>query len=66
MCDKMAISDYILKVAENDPFLGFKWELRKSLIVANLFSANKQYAKIKLMQNKTNLWSTFLVKEKYW
>ena len=30
------------------------------------FSTNKQYAKIKLMQNETNRWSTFLVKTKYW
>ena len=30
------------------------------------FSTNKQYVKIKLMQNETNLWSTFLVKTKNW
>ena len=30
------------------------------------FSTNKQYLKIKLMQNETNLWSSFLVKTKYW
>ena len=24
MCDKMAISTYIMKIAENDPFLDFK------------------------------------------
>ena len=29
------------------------------------FYANKQYVKIKLMQNETNLWSSFLVKTKY-
>ena len=38
----------------------------KCLIVTNFFSTNKQYIKIKLMQNETNLWSTFLVKTKYW
>ena len=55
MCDKMAISAYILKIVEKDPFLGFKWELRKCLIVTNFFSTNKQYLK----QNETNRWSSF-------
>ena len=30
------------------------------------FPTHKQYVKIKLMQNETNRWSTFLVKTKYW
>ena len=30
------------------------------------FPSNKQYLKIKLMQNKINLWSSFLVTTKYW
>ena len=31
------------------------------------FSTNKQYVKIKLMENEANLWSIFfLVKTKYW
>ena len=30
------------------------------------FSINKQYVKIKLIQNERNLWSSFLVKMKYW
>ena len=30
------------------------------------FPTNKQYLEIKLMQNETNLWSSFLVKTKYW
>ena len=30
------------------------------------FPTNKQYLKIKLMQNETNRWSSFLVKTKYW
>ena len=54
MCDKMAISAYIFIIVENDPFL------RKCLIVTNSFSTNKQYVKIKLMQNETNLWSIYL------
>ena len=60
MCDKMAISAYILKIAENDPFL------RLQMGAKEMFSTNKQYVKIKLMQNETNLWSMFLVKAKYW
>ena len=30
------------------------------------FSTNKQYLKIKPMQNETNRWSIFLVMSKYW
>ena len=30
------------------------------------FFTNKQYVKIKPMQNETNRWSIFLVKTKYW
>ena len=66
MCDKMAISAHILKIVENDPFLGFKSQQRKCLIVTNFFYGNKQYVRIKLMQKKTNMWSSFLVKTKYW
>ena len=29
------------------------------------FYTNKQYVKIKHMENETNLWSVFLVKTKY-
>ena len=39
---------------------------RKSLIVTNFFSVNKQYIKVKLMQNETNQWSISLVKMIYW
>ena len=35
---------------------------RKCLIVAKFFSTNKQYLKIKLMQNETNRWSIFFCK----
>ena len=31
-----------------------------------LFSTNKQYVKIKLMQNETNRWTIYLVKAKCW
>ena len=66
MCDKIAISAYILKIVEKDPFLRLRMRAKKMLIVTNFFSTNKQYVKIKLMQNETNLWSIFLVKMKYW
>ena len=47
MCDKMAISPHILIIVENDPFL-------------RLQMAGKEiFIKIKLMQNETNLWSSF-------
>ena len=39
---------------------------RKCLIVTNFLSTNKQYVKIKLMQNEINRWSISLVKTKYW
>ena len=65
MCDKMAISAHILKIVEKDQFLRLQRQLRKCLIVTNFFSTNKQYAKIKLMQNEINLWSSFMVKTKY-
>ena len=32
----------------------------------HFFSTNKQYVNIKLLQNETNLWSSFLAKKKYW
>ena len=52
MCDKMAISAYILKIVENDPFFRLQMRAKESLIVTNFFSTNKQYLKIKLMQNE--------------
>ena len=66
MCDKMAISPYILKMVEKDPFLRLQRRAKEMLNRHQLFSANKQYVNIKLMQNETNLWSSFLVKTKYW
>ena len=62
MCDKMAISAHILKIVEKDPFLWLQMRAKEMFIVSNFFSTNEQYAKIKLMQNETNLWSIFLVK----
>ena len=65
MCDKMVISAYILKIVENDPFLRLQMSAKEMFNRHQVFYTNKQYVKIKLMQNETNLWSSFLVKTKY-
>ena len=61
----MAISAYILKIVEKDPFLRFQRRAKEMFNRHQFFSANKQYVNIKLMQNETNLWGSFLVKTKY-
>ena len=66
MCDKMAISASILKIVEKDPFLRLQMRAKEMFDCDQFFSTNKQYLKIKLMQNETNRWSIFLVKMKYW
>ena len=58
MCDKMAISAYILKRKE-DPFLRLQMRAKEMFNRQKFFSTNKQYVKIKLMQNETNRWSIF-------
>ena len=65
MCDKMAISAHILKIVENDPFLRLQMTAEEMFYRHHFFYKNKQYVKIKLLQNETNLWSSFLVKTKY-
>ena len=65
MCDKMAISGHILKIVENDPFLWLQTTTKEVFNRHHFFSTNKQYVKIKLIQNEINLWSTFVVKTKY-
>ena len=65
MCDKMEISAYILKIVKKDPFLRPQMRAKEMFNRHQFFSTNKQYAKIKLMKNETNLWSIFLVKTKY-
>ena len=58
MCDKMAISAYILNIVEKDPFLRLQMRAKEMFNRHQfLFSTNKQYIKIKLMQNERNLWS---------
>ena len=56
MCDKIAISAYILKIV-NDPFSRLQMRAKEMFNRHHFFSTNKQYVKIKLMQNDTNLWS---------
>ena len=56
MCDKMAISAYILKIVENDPFLKVQTSTKETFNRHQFYSTNKRYIKIKLMQNETNLW----------
>ena len=63
MYDKMAISAYILKIVEKDPFLKLQIRAKKMFNRHQFFPTNKQYVKIKLMQNETNLWSVFFGKD---
>ena len=66
MCDKMAISAYILKIVEKDPFLRLQMGANEMFNRHQFFSTHKQYVKIKLMQNETSRCSTSLVKTKSW
>ena len=59
MCDKMAISPYILKIVKKDPFLRLQMRAKEMFNCHQFFPTNKQYLKIKLMQNETNCWSIF-------
>ena len=55
LCDKMAISAYILKIVENDSFLRLQMRAKEMFNRHQFFSTNKQYVKIKLMQNVTTV-----------
>ena len=55
----MAISAYILKIVEKDPFLKLQMSAKEMFNGHQLFFTHKQYVKIKLMQNETNRWSIF-------
>ena len=55
MCDKMAISAYILKIVKNDPFLRLQMRAKEHFNCHQFISTNKQDVKIKQMQNETNL-----------
>ena len=65
MCDKMAISAYILRIIEKDPFLRLQMRAKEMFNRHQFFSTNKQYVKIKLMKSETNMWTSFMVKTKY-
>ena len=66
MCDKMTISAYILKIVEKNPFLRLQRRAKEMFNRHHFSSTNKQYVNIKLVQHEINLWSSFLVKTKYW
>ena len=59
MCDKIAISAYILKIIEKEPVLRLQMRAEEMFNRHQFFATNKLYVKIKLMQNETNLWSIF-------
>ena len=42
MCDKMAISAYVLKIVEKDPCLRLQRGAKEMFIVTNFFSTNKK------------------------
>ena len=63
MCDKMAISVYILKIVENDPVLRLQMRAKEDFSHHQFLSTNKQYVENKLMQNETNCWSFFFCKD---
>ena len=63
MCDKTAISAYIFNVVKKDPFLRLQMRAKKMFNRHQFFSTNKQYVKVKLMQNEINLWSIFIGKD---
>ena len=54
MCDKMEIFAYVLKIVEKDPFLRLQMRARDVFNHHEFFFRNKQYVKIKLMQNEAN------------
>ena len=54
MCDKNGNFCLYLKIVEKDPFLRLQNETYRRLQSSPIFFTNKQYVKIKLMQNETN------------
>ena len=59
----MAIFACTLKIVEKDPFLRLQMRAKEMFNRDQFFSTNKQYIKIKLMQNETNLWNIFIGKD---
>ena len=66
MWDKMVISAYVLKIVEKDPFLRLQMTAKEMSNRHQFFSTDKQYVKIKLIQNEAFGRSISLVKMKYW
>ena len=66
MCDKMAISAYILGIVEKGPLLGLRVGAEEMVDRRQFFSAHKQYVRVGLMRDETNRWNVFLVGLKYW
>ena len=54
MYHKMAISAYIFEKSRKGPFLRLEMRATENFNGHNFFSTNKQYVKIKLIQNETN------------
>ena len=52
--------------SRKDPVLRLQMRAKEDFNRHQLFSTNKQYIKIKLIQNETNRSSIVLVKTKYW
>ena len=52
-----------LKIVKKDPFLRLQMRAKEMFNHHQFFSTNKQYVKIKLMQNETNLWSIIFGKD---
>ena len=65
MCEKMAISACIFLNSRKGPIIRLQLRAKEDFNRLQFFSTNKQYVKIKLMQNETNRWGAFLVKTKY-
>ena len=55
----MAISAYIFKIVEKDPFLGLQIGAKEDFNSHEIVSTNKQYVKIKLTQTEKNRYSIF-------
>ena len=47
------------EIVDNDPFLRLQMRAKENFNRHQLFSTNKQYVNVKLMQNETNRWSIF-------
>ena len=46
MCEKMAISAYILKIVENDPYVTLQMRAKQMFNRHQFFYTNKKYTKI--------------------